>query len=590
MWIKVRSRLSIDRLDLEGEFGRLVLMQDDLQVCIVCWLLAAGASGDPYFTWVPNLQPVLLDWSTRNLPRFTKKRMQFLTGLRQQHASSKERGEWLEIVLKVWHLYSAAESGEAVLEEQTYLLFDHASPDRDFALQMTLSEAIGMEDVETVRTLLNFGVDPNTTLLPVYDVTNNDTCLDALPRAAGLHAPALVTILIKNGANLTRLRPLALHLAVLNTNGFESTSYGNMNFHQNIPCGTLHLIMRALGRLEAVHEIAPRPIPFCLDTVVPQQNNRYAIVKRLRDHAGWHLTEREKVSSLESTLLSTATPDLPMGPSSISEWRNEQKQSLRLFEEFRGLGAEIPPSPQRLLSLLLLHRCPISTFKHIVTERPSPGHLDEGYSKLVVYSIALGQPRPAEWLIEQGVNVNAGLYRNRTALWAASANKAPDSFIRLLIEKGAKLELPLKTPGRTPLQVAASKGYIAVASSLLCHGALINARCGKLSGEPLRMTALDWAATMGRLDMVRFLVDCGGQSSYKGLTNFDGAFWHARGHLGVLNFFERHTQHSFSVVMSSLRRNFSDLLISDKDIIDLTRYEDWNSETDWNADDWSAEG
>ncbi|KAK8087746.1 hypothetical protein PG997_002707 [Apiospora hydei] len=216
------------------------------------------------------------------------------------------------------------------------------------------------------------------------------------------------------------------------------------------------------------------------------------------------------------------------------------------------------------------------------------GELGNEYSNLVVYSIALGEPRPAEWLIERGVDVNAGIYRKQSALWAACANNAPDSFIRLLLEKGAKVEPATTTPGRTPLQIAASKGYIAVASLLLSHNALINTECTSLCGEPLRMTALDWAATMGRLDMVLFLMECGGRSACRALTDYDGAFWHARGHLGVLNFFERYTRVSFAVVMPSLRRKFPDMLVSDQNIIDLTRYEDWNSETNWNADDWSS--
>ncbi|KAK7968818.1 hypothetical protein PG988_007891 [Apiospora saccharicola] len=579
--IQISSHKGIREFAEPFGFGHVFLLQTRLHVgiCIVCWLLQAGASGDPYFRWVPSMRPLLPDWSTRSLPLFTRKRMQFLSGLRRASASSRERGEWLEIVVKVWFICSAASQGMESLSEQTHLLFKHVSPARDFALQMTLSEAIGMEDSKIVRTLLNFGVDPNATLLPIYEVTDNNTCLDPLPRASGLHNSGLVAMLIEYGADLIRLRPLALHLAVANVETLtkkgaakfwstitllllphEHTSSwtdGNTKAPLEIDCGTLHLVMRALGRLEAVHQITPPQYHAVLTRLIPTDTvrrairascslsaieslksygleldprsrdqgcnllhdallarsvDRYSIVKLLLDRGACHSVGvgQDSGLSLEATLRSTATPDPnKSSTSSISEWRAEQKESLRLFEEFRRMGAQVPSNVQCLLSLMLAHRSPISTFKEIAEARSGRGHLGNEYANLVVYSLALGRTRPAEWLLDMGVDVNMGRYRKRSALWTACSKKLPESFIRLLIEKGAKVEPPA-TPGRTPLQIAASKGSMAVASILLCHEALINTECSTLSGEPLRMTALDWAAAMGRLDMVRFLMDCGG--------------------------------------------------------------------------------
>ncbi|KAK7941455.1 uncharacterized protein PG986_013842 [Apiospora aurea] len=256
IWVEARNRLGTNNLDLEGEFGRSFLIQDYLQVNNVLWLLEAGASGDPDFLWVPAMRPLIPDWSTKPLPRSTWKRMQYLSGLRHPQASSEERSTWFRIALVVWSIYSAAMQVPEPLEQQMRLLFDRISPaEQDFALQMTLSEAI------------------DTSLLPVYEVTDNDTCLGALPKAAGLRNHELVAILIEYGVDLERLRPLALYLVVATTepltthdtanlwstmNLLLQTTAGNMAAPLNIDIDTLHLTMRALGRLEAVHPISNR--------------------------------------------------------------------------------------------------------------------------------------------------------------------------------------------------------------------------------------------------------------------------------------------------------------------------------------------
>lgn len=661
IWIDSRKGLGTESLDLVCDFGHLFFTQDYLQVHIVLCLVELGASGDPDFLWVPPLGQLasnfLLNVPGRRLPRFTWKRMQYLSGLRDPHASPKERSEWLETAVVVWSIYSAAMGGPKSLKQQMQVFFDPGSPAYAFGLQMALSEAVGMEDIEVLRSLLEFGVDPNTTLLPAYEIIDNDTCLVGLPRAAGLLSPEIVAIFIEHGADLIRLRPLALRLAAANLEPLtrsgagrlwrtmslllqlhmqELATDGTYNAALNLEHDTLHLLMRALGRLEGVYGITPpqyRAIlvrlfpdntlrqavryscslaalgslrsngmeldPTCWDqersrlhdALLARSIDRYAIVKLLLRSGASQAVDSGGMSLLVAALSSTAKPDMSLGTSSIAEWRTEQETSLRLFKDFRKRGAKFPENPLSLLSLLLVHKAPISIFKEVVEDSCRHGQLNSEYSKLVVYSIALGQFGPAQWLIGMGVNVdgNQGQYRNRSALWAACAKKAPGWFIRLLIGKGANVE-PFKTSlGRTPLQIAASAGHVATASFLLCNGAMVNTECKTLSGAPLRMTALDWAATMGRLDMVSFLVDCGGQSACKGLTGFDGAFWHARGHLGVLSILERCTGYSFLEVMASLRRKFPDVLVSEGDIMELTRYEDWDTEVDWAWSDWTAD-
>ncbi|KAK8140027.1 hypothetical protein PG984_000093 [Apiospora sp. TS-2023a] len=658
-WVEVRKRLGTDSLDLEGDFGRLFFLQDHLQVYLVHWLLLAGARGDPDFLWVPSVDQLTLDGlerelPTRRLPRFRWKRMKFVSGLRDPKANSKERSAWLEIAVLVWSIYDAAMSGLNSLVEQRWSYVDPFSRDYAFSLQLALSEAIGMQDIKVIESLLEFGVDPNTSLLPNYETTDHDSCLNALPRAAGLHNPEILAMLIAKNANVVRLRPLALHVAVANarpltkTGGArlwrtietllqprarEVTADGNINSPLKLRTHTLHLIMRALGRLEVVGQISPLQYRAVLTRLFPTDTlrqairfscsmaavasltssgmgidatrldhgrtmlhdalfgrsiDRHSIVKLSLENRASPAVEGNGVSILEATLRSTATPDMSI-ESSTSEWHREQRKSLKLFEEFRENGAEIPPDARGLLSLLLIHKCPAFIVEEIVATISGRGQLDRKYSKLVVYCIALGRSTLAQWLIENGVDVKTGEYRKRYALWAACATNAPAWLLRILIKKGAMDEPSLAFLGRTPLQIAVSKGYMEVAKLLICHGALINTESRTLSGEPLRMTALDWAAAMGRLDMIQYLVKIGGCSACRGLTSFDGAFWHARSHIGALDFFKRHTQRSFSDVVSSLRKTSPDMMASDKDIIDLTRYEDWNTETDWDMDDWRAE-
>ncbi|KAK7941454.1 uncharacterized protein PG986_013841 [Apiospora aurea] len=150
------------------------------------------------------------------------------------------------------------------------------------------------------------------------------------------------------------------------------------------------------------------------DALLARSIDRYTIAKLLLDLDTDHAVDHAELSYLEAALRSTANFDLSMGSSSISEWRVEQKQSLRILQDLRGLGAQVPSNPQRLLLIA------IAQISNLHLER------------------ALGQPRLAEWLIEQRVDINRGTYRKRGALWNACASNASESFIRLLIKKGLR--------------------------------------------------------------------------------------------------------------------------------------------------------
>lgn len=630
IWTKVQRRLGTHCIDFEGSTRMFVYAQTDQQVNCVRWLLDASASGDPLFDWVPistRSASSILDRSPESLPRFTGKRMAFLFGSSPQLAKWKQPGGWLDIITTIWALYSAANSGREALELQMRLLGDYPSPHSDFLLQMTLSEAVDMANVEVAATLLDFGVDPNTGLLPQYQSWDIEICLDALLRASGYHRVDLITLLVHHGADMETKRPLALKLAssisnrsshvraaglwatlmvLLEPQRYERhedqgsppqpealmailvmkglswledardlTSLQHCQLLTRLfPTNTLREAIKAGCSLIAVESLLAQGFtvePGQLaqghtvlhDALSARSDDRVRIVEMLLHYGADPAVDTDEPTILEATLESTASPDVPC---SIYQWQSKQKQSLQLFDQLRDLGARVPACSIRLLGLLVAHKASLSTIQQVQRGTAHPLHLGVEFHRILPYALVLGQTRTAEWLLEQGADPTVGTYEKRTALWAACFQQAPALLIQLLIKREPKLVRHLEFPGRTPLQIAASNGHIETAGLLLSHNVRINDPGTNLSGEPLAMTALDWAALEGRLDMVKFLVDCGGQSACQGLTEFDGAFWHGRAHLGVLKFLEQHTQCGLPSVMASLKELFPKMLSSDADI------------------------
>ena len=97
-------------------------------------------------------------------------------------------------------------------------------------------------------------------------------------------------------------------------------------------------------------------------------------------------------------------------------------------------------------------------------------------------------------------------------VWAAKSDRV--EAMSLLVERGARVDTD---PYRgTPLIWAAANGRTAAAKWLIAHGADVNQRAtfgGPSHGQGV--TALHLAAQSGQLEMVKFLIDCGGDPSIK---------------------------------------------------------------------------
>jgi len=96
-------------------------------------------------------------------------------------------------------------------------------------------------------------------------------------------------------------------------------------------------------------------------------------------------------------------------------------------------------------------------------------------------------------------------------------------------------------------------GNMDVIIKLLAHGLDLNYPRGFRDKE----YGVDKAAYFGQLDIMKLFLDCGGRSSYPGVSGFDRAFYnaHLEGYWGILTSLEQHTGWSTPVVISSLLTN-----------------------------------
>ncbi|KAI3391277.1 hypothetical protein diail_7636 [Diaporthe ilicicola] len=174
-----------------------------------------------------------------------------------------------------------------------------------------------------------------------------------------------------------------------------------------------------------------------------------------------------------------------------------------------------------------------------------------------------------ELLLQKGADVNLpgkgefGL----TALQAScfSVPETPEekqqqlSKIRLLLDSGADVNSPpARRHGFTALQAAALDGDLAVAKLLLSHHPMADVNAPPCQRDELgkrdnrggqhfkfrSLTALDQAASNGRMDMVKLLLNYNALSHYRGETGYDGAILAAEedGHLAVADLIRQHAE------------------------------------------------
>jgi ankyrin repeat protein len=135
-------------------------------------------------------------------------------------------------------------------------------------------------------------------------------------------------------------------------------------------------------------------------------------------------------------------------------------------------------------------------------------------------------------LLDQGANVNAAplatnIHKSRTALQAAAAT-GNLKLVQCLLDAGAAVEsiVPSASERYTALQLAAIAGSTGVTIALIQEGADVRAPAIGDRG----CTALEGAATHGRLDTVQLLINMGAERAGSRALNFA----RERGHDGVV--------------------------------------------------------
>ncbi|RDW57771.1 hypothetical protein BP5796_12572 [Coleophoma crateriformis] len=235
-----------------------------------------------------------------------------------------------------------------------------------------------------------------------------------------------------------------------------------------------------------------------------------------------------------------------------------KKQSVDLFRQLLNAGAPLASPPKRAkvkrwtTALVGLIKCGADdSFIHQVIDQylAADGDIDQqenstsSYLRLTPLQAAaqFGRVSVAKYLIERGADINSPGHHayGMTALQAAcdhNYSKVDIDFIKHLISRGAIVNAPASIDMATALAIAARNGSLTLVCLLLDHGADPNMTCRPSVYGFVRFkyfpyyTArpLDFAAVMGRLDMVQLLRDAGGLSGVPGISGFDSAIFAAR--------------------------------------------------------------
>jgi len=146
------------------------------------------------------------------------------------------------------------------------------------------------------------------------------------------------------------------------------------------------------------------------------------------------------------------------------------------------------------------------------------GAMSDIPEKDVLKSISNGQTEMLKSYLDAGGAIDALYDDGKTTLLNYAVREQNMKAVRLLIERGADINLGIK--GKTPLINAVIKNDIRILHFLLNSGADMNVTVNKGN------TALILASKSGRLDCVRMLVEHGADVEYKntkGLTALDYA-------------------------------------------------------------------
>lgn len=310
-----------------------------------------------------------------------------------------------------------------------------------------------------------------------------------------------------------------------------------------------------------------------VDALLTPSRARYQMVQFLLSHGADPRKNCQEFTVLQATLWNTASEkelQVTKGGVLIAgtlDPDEDRRVTLRLFSELLELGATLGQSSatgsvsEGLLTLLIKCCASPSMIRQIVAagacvnERynqsiAKPGanvneRCNPGVTTPLACAVKSGQLATAALLIECGADVNGWVYprgsRFAESVLSIACRFSQKSMVDLLIGKGASVDLPAgEGRGRTPLCSAVRRGDMDIVLTLLAKGVNIS-NVGEKAEGPWWPSAVDLAAHAGELDILKLLIDYGGQSEEPGDSGFDGAFWLGIDHPGVCVFLEDHT-------------------------------------------------
>ncbi|KAI0188989.1 ankyrin repeat-containing domain protein [Xylaria flabelliformis] len=464
----------------------------------------------------------------------------------------------------------AAEEGYETL--QTYL--DSRTGVAQQSRKAILEESLVLElynsgSREIIRTLLDFGVDPN---VPTYDTTDGDHPL----RTAMSKGISIFKYLVAAGANFHD----------------QSVVYGAVSQEKNLPIlefmlqndlsldlfGVNALLRAAL--IENLHAVKLL-VEYGVDVNEPNRDGEYPIqrathwssikiVKYLLDHGAdpnvppcrkdgntaLHYAVDNKNLTMVRLLMkfgARITPPDPRAKTTLLETlcNRISKPMLRkereLFEFLWDKGANVnhlrpekrPDLWSPVLSVLIEKSADHDLIRRMLNTDSDVNEAETRYYTAIQAAATVGNLELVKELYSRGARINAPAvyWSGRTALQAAcSQEEINTELITFLLDNGADINAKAGViRGLTALQGAAIEGHVGLASLLLERGADVNAPPATSGGR----TALEGAAEHGRLDMVQLLLNFEAKDEEGG---YDGAIQLAEenGHWAVADLLSHH--------------------------------------------------
>ena len=225
------------------------------------------------------------------------------------------------------------------------------------------------------------------------------------------------------------------------------------------------------------------------------------------------LKKRGRFLSANISTCSNSDPRIYQGPIVPEKEEYDQDRIVKVL----GNGQYVHVAIKKRVLLLREQNCRtgvveisyFSTLGGVWLEHIAVLERDIYEKTLLSYAAGRGHEVVVRLLLEKGAELELKDWDSRTPLsWAAESGH--EAVVQLLLEKGAELESK-DGGGQTPLSWAAKNGHKAVVRLLLEKGAELEPKGGRYGQTPL-----SWAAVNGHKAVVRLLLKKGAELESKG--------------------------------------------------------------------------